>query len=189
MTTFSQLIADNASIDDIEAHLDGLDESKRIDEVRACSSKLQAKLWEAAAGQTVKATDFVGDIDKTVIYAGKNTLPLFSFFEKRFWRPGDGSAVVGYNHQSMSKITGPGYFVTEDGDNGELVFNYVKEAGIQPPEWPKVRPNNGLIPRVVYGHMLDYNRRVSKDTVIGCATKKGKEIGQYYLLTRARSFE
>ena len=32
--------------------------------------------------------------------------------------------------------------------------------------------------------MIDYNRFVSKNTVIGKATKKGKDLGQYYMLTR-----
>jgi len=189
MTNFCKLIEDGVALEKIGEHLDSLSEAQRIEEVRACGSKLQSKLWDAAEGATVLAVDFVGEADKTVIYAGRNTLPAFSFFQKRFWRPSDGSDIVGYNHQSMSKFTGPGYFVTEDGDNGELVFNYVKTASFQPPEWPTLKPNTGLIPSAVYGNMLDYNRRVSKDTVIGCATKKGKAIGQFYLLTRARELE
>lgn len=189
MSSFVELISSGASIEDIGAHLDGLDEANRIDEIRACGAKLQAKLWKAAAGKNVSPADFVPETEQTVIYAGKNTLPVFSFFQKRFWRPESGGDIVGYNHQSMAKFTGPGYFITELGDNGELVFNYVKNAELQPANWPRIQPNNGLIPGAVYGNMLDYNRVVSKDTVIGCATKKGKEIGQYYLLTRARSFE
>jgi hypothetical protein len=189
MSNFCKLIEDGAKVSDIGDHLDALDEAERIEQVRACGAKLQAKLWEAAEGQAVTAQDFVEEPDKTIIYAGRNTLPAFNFFQKRFWRPADGGDIVGYNHQSMSKITGPGYFVTEDGDNGELVFNYVKTAELQPPDWPGLKPNTGLIPAAVYGNMLDYNRRVSKDTVIGCATKKGKTIGQYYLLTRARELE
>ena len=189
MTTLVSLIQEGASIDAIAQHVDGLEEAQRIEQMYACGAKPQAKLWEAAAGRDIKTTDFVNESDKTVIYAGRNTLPVFNYFQKRFWRPSDGSEVVGYNHQSMSKFTGPGYFVTEDGDNGELVFNYVKSVSLCPPAWPEIRPNTGLIPSAVYGHMLDYNRRVTKDMVIGCATKKGKAIGQYYLLTRARNLE
>lgn len=184
MTTFSDLIDKGASADDIASHLDGLPEPERIAQVRGLSGAHQKKLWKLVEGAPpMKLADFVKDAGKTVIYAGRNSLPAFNLFEKRFFRPTDGGDVVGYNHQKMSALTGPGYFVTEDGDNGELVFDYVKEAKLRPPGWPALKKNKGLIGGPVYGNMIDYNRRVSAHTVVGSATKKGKEMDQYYMLT------
>ena len=65
------------------------------------------------------------------------------------------------------------------------MFDYNSVDDRQPPGWPAVKPNSGILPGAVYGHMIDYNRYVSKDTVIGYATKKGKPLNQYYLLTRS----
>jgi len=186
MSSFASLIEQGAPPADIEAHLDALSADERIRQVRDTGAKLQKKLWELVAGAgAVSISNFVDVADQTVIYAGRNSLPLFSLFEKRFYRKAGGGLVAGYNHQSMQAFTGPGYFVTEDGANGELVFNYLKLPDYQPPGWPGLRPNKGLIPYLVYGNMIDYNRRVSSTTVIGAATKNGKPMGQYYLLTRA----
>lgn len=183
--TFVSLIERGASAEEIAGHLDGLDEAARIEQVRACGAGNQKKLWEIIAGKTVNVATFVPESDATVIYAGRNSLPVFSLFQKRFWRPADGGSVVGYNHQTMSPFTGPGYFHTKDSDNGELLFDYTELPTLRPPGWPPIKPNKGLIAGPVYGGMKDYCRRVSKDTVLGTAHKNGKPMGQFFLLTRA----
>ena len=183
--TFAGLIGKGASAADIAAHLDRLDSRRRIRQVRACGAGLQKKLWNIARGHArLDVASFVPEPDRTVVYCGRNSLPVFKIFEKRFWRPGAGGEVVGYNHQTMSVATGPGYFVTRDSADGEILFDYTADPRLQPPGWPDIKPNKGLVAGAVYGGMIDYNRRVSKHTVIGSATRKGKPMGAFYLLTR-----
>ena len=64
----------------------------------------------------------------TVRHFGKNSLPVFTHFEKRFCRPRstDGGPAVelyGFNFQTMAPITGPGYFIARDAGNGSEVLS------------------------------------------------------------------
>ncbi len=184
--TFVSLIDKGASATDIAAHLDGLDEGERVGQVRACGGSQQKKLWDLIEGHgKVDVSGFVPDSEQTVIYAGRNSLPVFNFFQKRFWRPADGGPIVGFNYQSMSKFTGPGYFHTKDWEKGEILFDYTELPTLRPPGWPAIKPNKGLIAGPVYGGMKDYCRRVSEKTVLGIATKMDKPMGQFFLLTHA----
>jgi hypothetical protein len=183
--TLSTLIAkESATAAEIAAHLDALSEDARVAEVRACSGALQKKLWGLVEGCGIDTTTFVPEAESTVIYAGKNSLAMFTHFEKRFWRV-PGGATIGYNQQSMKWFSGPGYFLVRDGDNGELLFDYTATPELQPTGWPSIRPNTGFY-SIVYGGMIDTNRRVSRDTVIGSAARNGKSIDSFYLLTRVR---
>lgn len=184
--TFSDLIARGADPKTIEAHLDALDPATRVVEVRATSGTLQEKVWRLVKGHAPARMEvFCGETDQTVIYSGKNSLPAFTIFEKRFWRRRDGRGIEGYNHQKMAAFTGPGYFTARDGDDGEIVFDYTQIPDLRPDGWPPIAPNTGLIGSVVYGNMIDYNRRISKTTYIGRAVKHGKPMNSYFLLTRS----
>lgn len=188
--TFAELLArDGVTQPDLAAHLDALDPDARARECRALSGKLQKRLWEVCAGAPAfTLEDLVPQSlgDKQVIYAGKNSLAMFTHFEKRFVRQ-DG-AVVGYNFQSMSWLTGPGYFTVVPAEGkraGELLFDYTRVPSRAPEGWPPVKPNTAGLSKLVYKDLHDYCRRVSRDVIIGKATRKSeKEMENYFVLAR-----
>src|SRR5438067_271848 len=110
--TFADLLRkSHVTQSELAAHLDGLDAAGRVAECRALSGALQKRLWEVCQGAPAFGLDDLVPPSagaEPVIFAGKNSLAMFNQFEKRFRR--SGGAVVGYNHQSMSWVTGPGYF-------------------------------------------------------------------------------
>lgn len=185
--TLRGLVDRGAGFQDISTHLDALPAADRIAEVRQMGHRQQVKLWALAKGKgSLDLSTFVDAVERTVIYEGKNSLPMFTRFQKRFWRPSQGD-VVGYNHNGpfLSFLTGPGYFLTFPASDGELVFDYTRAATLRPPEWPEIKPNQGLIAGNVYGGMLDYIRFVAKGTIIGAAFRGGKSRDAYFMLTRA----
>ncbi|MSP59414.1 MAG: hypothetical protein EXR72_03555 [Myxococcales bacterium] len=175
----------------IEAHLDALASEQRVVECRALSKSQLAKLWEVSApAPRLGLEDFVpvaAPDDQPVRFCGKNSLPAFTHFEKHFVRRA--GAVVGINVGSTSFATGPGYFTCEVMSErpNEVLFDYTRVPPSGPPGWPAPRSNRSGISFFVYRDMHDYNRRVSKDVVIGAATRLGTPIGQYYVLARAAS--
>jgi hypothetical protein len=171
----------------LEAHLNALSTEARVAEVTALDGKQQKRLWEVCAGAPAfTLEDLVpSSLGETPVhYAGKNSLPMFTKFEKRFARI-DG-AVVGYNFQAMSFVTGPGYYTVEvsEKDPKELLFNYTKVPARGAAGWPPVKPNDAGLSRFVYKNLHDYNRRVSRDVLIGFATRLGKPMDSYYVLAR-----
>ena len=171
----------------LAAYLDGLPAEERIRDAQSLGKKQLAALYERCAGSVLTLEDMVpanAPVGEQVIFAGRNDLLMFRRFEKRFARTKDG-AVIGYNHQTMGAFTGPGYFtVLPAGD--EIVIDYTKEPTQDdaPAIWPKVKPNASGLSHIVYKNMQDYCRRVSRDVVIGHATKFGKSIGHYFILAR-----
>jgi hypothetical protein len=185
--SFRSLIEKDAPFDALGGHLDALEAERRIAEVRTLGASEQKKLWAVVKGKgELDLATFVGGYGRTAIYEGKNTLPTFSFFQKRFYCREPSSEVVGYNHNSgfVTLFAGPGYFLPTAAADGELLLDYTRTPREAPPGWPELRANTGLIPGIVYGGMLDYVRYVSKDTVIGAAFKNGKPRNQYFMLTR-----
>src|SRR5262249_39198509 len=96
--------------------LDELGHLGRVDTIRGWDKKTQAQLYEAARGfRLVTLDDFVppsAEPLQEIIHHGKNTLPSFSHFQKRFCKSeGEAKELMGYNHQQMMWATGPGYFV------------------------------------------------------------------------------
>ena len=128
--------------------------------------------------------------EQTVRHFGKNTLPAFTHFEKRFCRPaGEDAAhpgaLWGFNFQTMSPITGPGYYVAhEDPARREVLVDYREVPERAPAGWPALKRNERGLSRFVYGFMVDTLRRVSEHVTIGSAARKGKDIGSWFLLTR-----
>ena len=131
-----------------------------------------------------------------VRHYGKNTLPAFSHFEKRFCRPQDADPqqpdrLWGYNFSPMAWLVGPGYFVLRpDASRGELLVDYnllpTATAGTaaHPAEWPEIRPNERGVTRFVYGFMIDTLRGVSQHVTVGSAARKGRDLGSWFLLCR-----
>jgi hypothetical protein len=181
------MIRDGAAAGEIAAHLDALDDGPRVEEIYQLGMSEQKKLWELAASNApISVEQFAPAADQKIIYRGRNSLIAFSRFEKHFWRPSDGGLAFGYNENPgiVEWFAGPGYF-SFFAENGLIVFDYTKAPSQQLPDWPKIEINEkGFGPRVVYGYMQDYNRRVSERVVIGHAHKKGKPIPAYYTVTR-----
>ena len=175
---------------EISAFLDGLSPSARLAEVVSITGSRVGKLYDAVSdGPKMTMEDFfpasVPD-GETIIYEGRNSLPTFSRFQKRFSRKGD--VIVGYNHQLMSFVTGPGFFVTKMGDEThphEIFFDYTAEPPHFPADFPAYKKNASGLSRLVYFNMKDYCRKVAKGVVVGAAFKDGKAMGAFFSLTRA----
>lgn len=180
---------DSLDLDAIGAHFDGLSASARLEAARSLDARQQARLFEAAQGRRVRVADFVPESTASmtpVIHYGRNSLPTFKIFEKRFCRPTDGATELwGYNHQAMSLFTGPGYFVARDDGPDEVVIDYwVVPKGPPPVGWPTILPNSARLSRFVYYHTRDYMRRVSQHVTIGRARRNDKVMDNWFVLCR-----
>ncbi len=174
----------------IAALLDGLSPAERAAAITALAGpRLQSRLYAAVASASpVMLADLVPPDAPPlheVIFHGKNSLPAFTLFQKRFCRPPrGGDALWGYNHQALAWLTGPGYFVVhQEGSRGSAI-DYRVVPPEHPPGWPEVKPNDRGLSRFVYGGMVDYMRRVARDVFIGSAHRAGKETGNYFVLSR-----
>src|ERR1043165_9074153 len=107
-TSLQRLLDDRASAKDIESFLDGLPGPERVQEVLSITGRGVKRLYDAVAGTTPLSLDDFAKTEEPVIFEGRNSLPMFTRFQKRFSRQGD--EVVGYNHQTMGFVTGPGFF-------------------------------------------------------------------------------
>jgi hypothetical protein len=166
---------------DISEHLDSLDKQERITECLALAKDHQKRLWELASADPFDAQELVGE-RSTAVFAGRNTLGLFTRFEKRFARV-DG-ALIGYNHHSLSWLIGPGYFTVTATASG-LLFDYGKVPGTGPDGWPRVSPNSQGFAKPVYGGLLDDAVWVARDVLIGSARRGDVSLDSYFVLTRA----
>lgn len=196
--SFDTLIADaNTTIGQIAAFLDGLDHAGRMAALANTTKVQQRKLWElAAAGPAITLEHFVpaGVPDLTeVIHHGRNTLPVFRSFQKRFARPNDGTPrAIGYNEGSTRALIGPGYFVTHDtvGNadweaRGAWVVDYFQvPEGVVPAGWPTVVPNSRGPQILVYHRTRDFMRKVSEHVSIGMAFKVEKSLNNWFTLIR-----
>lgn len=116
--------------------------------------------------------------DGVTICKGKNHLPVFAWFEKRFARVGD--QIVGYNETGWQKLfVGPGHFVVRASDvSDEVLIDYGTTPSATHPDFPPLRDNSfgwpGPLAPVVYGGgMVDKVRRVSPHLLIGKAVPGG----------------
>lgn len=191
MATLQELIArDNLRPEELAEHLDRLTHEQRLLEIRALTGKDQARLYERVAGAVPLDLDFyvpqsVGPLTE-VIHHGKNSLPMFSYFQKRFCRPeADNGTLYGYNHQTMSWFTGPGYFVVRPlPTDKRVVIDYTEVPPVKPASWPTIYPNSRLGSRLVYYQMRDFMWKVSSHVSIGRAHRNGKEQPNWFVLTR-----
>jgi hypothetical protein len=182
------LVRRRAKRDEIAAYLDGLSPNDRLEQVLAIRGRLVGKLYDAVGGgEPLTLDDFVPSGEtRTVIFEGRNSLPTFSRFQKRFARVGD--SVVGYNHQLMSFATGPGFFVVRpptagEAHPGELFFDYTTDPPSVPSGWPAFKPNSAGLSRAVFMNMKDFCRRVAKGVLVGKAYKLGIAQNAYFTLT------
>lgn len=173
----------------LAAHLDALDSAARIAEVRSLSRAEQARLFEAARGaRPVSLDDFVPPGTRPlepVIHHGRNSLPLFTLFEKRFCRPDAGGAELwGYNEQPFKTLTGPGYFVARQESALEVVIDYCEVPPRKPAAWPAILPNSARLSRFIYYRTRDFMRGVSRHVSVGRATREGRPMDNWFVLCR-----
>jgi hypothetical protein len=157
-------------------------------------TRTQRQLWKAAASQEpIDVDDLIPhDYDpmKPVVFHGKNSLPAFIEFRKICCRaPGDRARgeLWGYNDTTIEPLIGPGYYVVHDTKGSELggaAFDYTELPTDRADGWPVIRPNTYRLSRFVYNGTVDYMRRVARDVFIGTATRKDRELGNYFILVR-----
>ncbi len=173
--------------------LNRMDAKSRLSTVMSIEPKGQRALWEMFADDPADADHFVPsgtDPLKPVIHHGKNTLPVFTFFQKRFCLADDDSGELwGYNHGVTGWATGPGYYVahgTEDEKEppGAYVIDYTRVPKKKPESWPEILDNKARLGRFVYHGMKDYMRKVSEHLSIGRAYKRGKPMDAWFVLCR-----
>lgn len=170
--------------------LDGLEEGERVLAVRSLGRRELAALYDAASGfRRISLADFVpAELSLApVIHYGKNSLPVFSAFQKRFcWNP-ERTELWGYNAQDAAWLEAaitPGYFVARPHGESEVVIDYRTEAPGRAEGWPEILPNKARLGRFVYFQMQDYMRGVSRHVTIGRATKHGQEMTAWFALCR-----
>ena len=188
MTT-PELIRSGATIEEVAARLDILKHAERVAEVRSLKASDLRALYELTADRPAPTAHFVPPSipdGVPVRHFGINSLPLFRCFEKRFLRDADSGELHGYNHQAMSPLTGPGYFVVAEPGAGEAAaIDYYRIPPRLPhASWPKLAPNERLPQLLVYGHMRDLMQLVSTHVSIGRAEKKGKPAPAWFALVR-----
>lgn len=177
----------------LEEAFDDATPADRVAAIRHFSPKIQRRLFDAAAGQRVTLAQIVppdtGELVE-VIHEGQNTLPAFRAFQKRFCKPSAGAASTtrqelwGYNHQTFSGVTGPGYYVAyDDEETGEVVIDYRALPPEHPENWPEIIDNKAKLGRFVYYGMVDRLRRVSEHVTIGRAYK-AKPMSAWFVLVR-----
>lgn len=174
--------------------LDALSPEERVRAVRAAGRSDQKRLYDAVQGfRPLHLTDIVpAEVAEMtpVRHYGKNTLPAFSHFEKRFCRPPQASPAEptelwGYNEGRARSLVGPGYFVLiSDAERGELLVDYRRVPPAHPPEWPEIRPNERGVSRFVYGFLVDTLRGVSEHVTVGSAARNGRDMGSWFMLCR-----
>ncbi|MDP3274523.1 MAG: hypothetical protein Q8Q09_04960 [Deltaproteobacteria bacterium] len=175
----------------LAARLDGMTHHERVRHVCDLGAREQAQLFDAAKGvRKLSIEDFVperlGELTQ-VVHHGRNSLPVFTRFEKRFCRapqqdhPGE---LWGYNEQIMKLVTGPGYFVAYNVPDDEVLIDYTRVPPRGAPGWPAVLPNSARLSRVIYNGTKDLMRGVSKHVSIGRAARAGKDMDNWFVLVR-----
>jgi hypothetical protein len=174
--------------------LDEVAEPTRIQSLAELGRRELARLFDVAADNEPLTLDHfvpagVGPMVE-VIHEGKNSLGLFTRFQKRFCRPPNVAGELwGYNEQGMRVFTGPGYFVahapTENlAIGGGVIVDYRKLPADKPDGWPPIMPNSARLSRFIYNGTVDVMRRVSDHVSIGRAMKDNKPMDAWFVLVR-----
>jgi hypothetical protein len=189
--SLAHLLDARVSAKEIESYLDELPVRERVRQVLSITGRGVARLYHAVADAPPLSLDeLVPPATKgTLIYEGRNSLPAFSRFQKRFLRL-DGDQVIGYNHNPalVTFLTGPGYFWVrppsgEEPHKNELFFDYTEAPPTEPPGWPAFKSNDRGLSKFVYGNMKDYMRRVARGVVVGKAYRGGVDQKAYFSLS------
>lgn len=170
-------------LETLGAALNAAESDARVTWLRSLNKKQQAALFEMAEGTQMTVNEVHGGPGSTTIHYGKNSLPVFTQFQKRICN--HNGVIQGYNHQSFRWLTGPGHFrVIPHAVPGELLFDYVWAPESVPEGFPAARSNKGGVSSLVYGDLQDVVRKVSDHIAIGRAIIKGKLTTNYFGLSR-----
>ena len=185
----ARLRRDAIKPNEIQRFLDDLSPEDRVVAIRATNRDEQRRLYAAVDGfAQVKLVDLVApstaDLE-TVRHFGKNTLPLFTHFEKRFCRgpgadPDRPGELSGWNFQAL-KFTPDGGEVTVSAsgvEGGVLVAVEDTGPGIEPEMrehlfdrfWKGHRSGGGgagLGLAIVEGILAAHGAQVQVDTKVG----------------------
>jgi len=174
-------------VTELAALREALDEAPpalRLEWLRGLSRRDVLSLYDLAVdGGPVRATDLAGAEGRVVVHQGRNSLPFFRAFQKRFCLRG--GVVQGYNHNSsvVTWFGGPGHFTcAPDGDG--LLFDYTAVPADVPPGFPPLRDNDHGTRKLVFGGMRDLLRKVSRHCLVGTAMRNGRPEGQGFVLVR-----
>ena len=191
MSLFEMLASKPVDFDALSSHLDSLDSDSRVAQLREIPGRLQRRLFDLAEGKRALTVDHFVPPEVPhkawIRHYGRNSLPMFSDFEKRFARPQkDARELWGYNHSPAMGLVGPGYFVLRKGaDNpGELDIDYYRVPPVQLDGGPAIKSNTFGLSFFVYGKMVDVMRGVSEHVTVGRAYKFGEATENYFLLCR-----
>jgi len=180
----------DASQEEVASLLDDLNHDGRLAAIRALGFSHQRVLFDCVEGLRALTIDDLVPPDRgartTVRHHGKNSMPAFTLFEKRMLRPVvGGSELWGYNHQTMSPVSGPGYFVAYDApERSEVDVDYTRVPDEQPAGWPTLAPNDRGLSNLIYGNMIDVLRGVTAEVTVGRAFWKGVAQPNYFVLCR-----
>ncbi len=195
MSTLKEMLgSEKVTLEEITDHIEGLPHKYRIVQTRELGGKQQSKLWDIAKGSKPIDLSYLLPEGAPVLrpypFEGKNSLPLFTHFQKVFYQQPDGT-IAGYNNASTMKIVGPGYYLCDVDPKypGEILVDYTRLPYVQPTGWPPITPNMAGLSRFVYGGTQDYLRWVSKDVVIGHATRGGEDMPNWFVLCRQEPIE
>ena len=186
----SASIRAGATPNELSQALNALNAEERVAQSRSLGPKDQRRLWELCEGRAVTLDQMVppSRVGESVRHLGRNTLPVFKIFEKRFYRPTPESEQIwGYNEGVTRGLVGPGYFVCRASDQpevGAVVVDYEMLPERAPEGWPEIKSNERGVSRLVYAFMHDYLRSVSDHVTIGRAYRKGSESPNYFTLCR-----
>ena len=177
----------------VAAHLDALSHGQRVAAIEEIDASQQKALWAASKGFAKITIENIVPSNlppmREVIHWGRNTLPIFKLFQKRFCRPDDPAAarageLWGYNEQTFGLFTGPGYFVAYDLPGGEVLVDYTRLPPRGADGWPEVIPNSARLSRFIYNGTKDTLRGVSRHVTIGRAARDGKDMPNWFVLCR-----
>ena len=193
--TLEELVARSAPLEELAAACDAMLVDERDVQVLSLSRRSIARLYELAAPGACQAAPaelallVPSDVPAghTVDWSGKNSLPAFSHFHKRFTRSMEPDALVGMNAQWSKFATGPGYFtaVISAEHPQEILFDYTRYPEQAPPGWPELHRNESGIGALVYGGMRDFVRPVGHHVLVGAAFRTtGESRNAYFALTR-----
>ncbi len=198
MNPLVHMIDTGASPQDMADYLDSLRHKERLRITMELPPRAQARLFAKVQDAfELDLNHFVPEDTEDlteVIHWGRNTLPAFRRFQKRFCRPtaaqrGDNTDphLWGYNANPPLVLgaVGPGYFVARHGaDDTPVWIDYLLTPPDKVPHWPAIKPKTYRLSRFVYHGTIDRMRKVSEHVSIGAAFRGTKAIGAHFVLCR-----